>query len=185
MTLVDYILTYKVDDKIVCNLFDYYENYIKPLDKRFSNHSFYNSKLVLCWFKDHQDINPSMGWIRDRNHTGVKVCHCFGCGWTGNVIRLHQIIQKQYYNKTISERESCEELAKMFGIPLDGFEVEEEDIIKRHFRKVGKIRNLQNRYSSYDFTSEIRMLRTEGVVDLDSVNSECIKLIATNKMLYD
>ena len=37
MTFKDYILTYKVNDKIVANLFDYYDIFIKHLDRGLSS----------------------------------------------------------------------------------------------------------------------------------------------------
>ena len=36
MTLKDYVITYSVDDKIVANLYDYYEVFIK--DSRFEQY---------------------------------------------------------------------------------------------------------------------------------------------------
>ena len=185
MTLSDFILTYERDGKIVANLFDYYELFIKPLDKRFGNHSYYDNKLVLCWFKDHSDINPSMGWIRDRNHKGVYLYHCFGCGRTGNVIRLNQLIMSQYYNQELTEKESCLDLAVKFDIPIDDFDVtSDEDYDLQFEKRVRKVEGLKSRYTVKDFSDNLLSIRKSGKVDLNKVNSECVKLIATVKQLY-
>ena len=127
MTLRDYILTYSVNDKIVVNLFDYYERYIKVLDKRFSGYSFYHDRLVLCWFRDHADVNPSMGYVCDKHRRGVMLYHCFGCNRTGDVVRLHQLIMSMYHSKDLSEKEACFDLAALFHVPIDDFKDIEDD----------------------------------------------------------
>ena len=127
MNLVDFILTYKRDEKIVVNLFDYYEQFIKPLDKRFEHHSYFSSNLVLCFFKDHADTDPSMGFISHRRLKNVKVCHCFGCGRTADVVRLHQIISSQYLGKDLTEKDACFDLAQKFDIPIDEYDELSED----------------------------------------------------------
>lgn len=184
MTLTEFILTYTENDKIVVNLFDYYETVIRPLDDKFKPHSYYNNKLVLCFFKDHQDVNPSMGWINDKRLKGVKVCHCFGCGRTANVVRLHQIISSEYFDKELTEKESCLELAEMFKVPLDDFDcLEDEDYEAKYQSNIKRIDKLQNRYSMQEFKNGLLSIRKQGV-NLDKVNSECVKMIATIKQLY-
>lgn len=184
MTLTEYILTYTENDKIVVNLFDYYDMVIRPLDDKFKPYSYYNNKLVLCFFKDHQDVNPSMGWINDRHLKGVKVCHCFGCGRTANVVRLHQIISSEYFDKELTEKESCLELAEMFKVPLDDFNfLEDEDYEVKYQSNIKRIDKLQNRYSMQEFKNSLLSIREQGV-NLDKVNSECVKMIATIKQLY-
>lgn len=187
MTLRDYILNYKDNDgNIVVNLFDYYEYYIKPLDKRFSRYSYYNDKLVLCWFKDHNDINPSMGYVRTKKSKNIHLYHCLGCGKTGDVVRLNQIIMSMYHGKELSEKESCLDLASKFKIPLDEFsEIADDDFEGRYEINLIKIDKLQSRYTERDFSNNLLNIRKRGSIDLGSVNSECIKMIATKKLLYD
>lgn len=189
MTIQDYILSYKVNNEIVCNLFDYYDRFIKPLKPEFQKYSLGTSKLVLCWFKDHEDVNPSMGFINDRHHKGGKIYHCFGCGRTGNVIRLHQIIQAQYYDKKITEEEACKELAQLFNIPLGEYdEYTEEDYEKRFVEKLKREDELAKRYTLADYTLNIRKIRGSDMPlekKADKINSECIKLIASTKFLYN
>lgn len=183
MALKDYVLTYKTKDGVVANLVDYYDKFIKNLDTRFSRYSYKSDGLVLCYFKDHNDINPSMGKIKSKKHKGVEVCHCFGCGRTADIVRLHQILSQQYYNKELTEKEACLDLCSMFSIPIDDYE-EDDDNTVEFYKKVLKIDTLLDNYTIRDFQSELLEIRKRGV-DLNSLNSACIKMIATNKKLYD
>lgn len=189
MTLREYVLTYSVDDKIVCNLFDYYERFIKHLTERFSKYSYYTSNLVPCFFKDHPDNDPSMGHIKDKRLKNVRVCHCFGCGRTADVVRLHQILNQQYKNRELSEYDSCMELAAMFNIPIEDFEeLDEDDYEGRHQRNLQKIDRLAEHYTMRDFSQELMHLRetsVPGEIDLNKLNSACVRMIATVKQLYD
>lgn len=184
MQLKEYILTYKEDNKIVANLFDYYENYIRPLDKSFEPYSYYSTKLVLCFFKEHADINPSMGFIKHSRHKDVLVCHCFGCGRTADVVRLHQIIESQYHNREITEQEACRELAEMFHIPIES-DLSPDDFEGMFEQRLRKIRYVSRRYTRGEFSRNMFDMRMRGAVNIDAVNSECVKLIATVKQLYD
>lgn len=189
MTLREYVLTYAVDDKIVANLYDYYERFIKGLTPRFGKYSYYTSNLVPCFFKDHPDNDPSMGSIKDKRLKNVRVCHCFGCGRTADVVRLHQILNQQYKGRELSERESCLEIAGMFNIPLNEFEeLDEDDYEGRYLRNLDKVSKLSEHYTVREFSQEVMALRSAnpmGKLDLDKLNSACVKMIATVKQLYD
>lgn len=189
MTLREYVLTYSVDDKIVANLFDYYERFIKTLTERFTKYSYYTSNLVPCFFKDHPDNDPSMGYIKDKRLKNVKVCHCFGCGRTADVVRLHQILNHQYKNRELTEKEACIEIAQMFGIPLDEYEeLDEDDYEGRYYRNLKKIDVLAHHYTTRDFEHDLMALRNSskpGEIDLNKLNSACVKMIATSKQLYE
>lgn len=189
MTLREYILTYAVNDKIVANLFDYYEKFIKHLTPRFGKYSYYTSNLVPCFFKDHPDNDPSMGHIKDKRLKNVVVCHCFGCGRTADVVRLHQILNQQYHDRELDETQACMEIADMFGIPVDEFnELDEDDYEGRYLRNLQKVEALAQHYTVRDFSAELLQLRCSseaGRVDLNKLNSACVKMIATVKQLYD
>lgn len=185
MDLKDYILTYEVDGKVVVNLFDYYERYVKPLDKRFETYSYYNDKLVLCYFKDHNDVNPSMGYVKHRKFKKVYSCHCFGCGKTADVVRVHQILSQQYKNIKLSERDACYELASMFDVPISEDEISEDDYEGRFNQSLKRVEHLSNRYTVREFSQAIMDMRCSGNIDLNKVNMECIKMTATVKQLYD
>ena len=185
-SLEDFILSYKVNDEVLVDLFSYYENYIRNLDKRFEPYSYYNNKLVLCWFKDHEDVNPSMGYINDKFHKGQKLYHCFGCGKTGDVIRLNQIIESQYHNNNLDRIESCKDLARKFGIDISDYgSFDNEDREVQYLRRLKKLDILKNRYTFKEFSTAIRNQRLTGNIDLNKINSECVKMIATVKQLYD
>lgn len=189
MTFKDYVISYQEGDKVVANLFDYYDIFIKTLDPKFEQYSYYNQNLVLCFFKDHDDVNPSMGWIKHKTLKNVKVCHCFGCGKTADVVRLHQILCKQYLDKDLTEKEACIELCDMFNIPTEDFEdLSDEDLEKSYIRKLRKVDKLKNHYTIREFSRGILDIREQnkmGEVDLQRLNSECVKMIATVKQLYD
>lgn len=187
MTLHDFILSYKDENgTIKANLFDYYETYIKGLAPEYKRYSYYSSNLVLCYMKDHADVNPSMGYMRHKTLKGVHVCHCFGCGRTADVVRLHQILRKQYDGVSLDDRQACLELAGMFSIPVDDFEeIGEEDYEAQYLRDMRRIGWLKTQYTIRDFSNNVRALRDEEELDLVALNSECVKMIATAKKLYD
>ena len=168
------------------SLEDYYEKFIKTLDKRFEAYSFAN-KLVLCFFKDHQDVNPSMGFIRSRSNPKIKMCHCFGCGRTADVVRLHQILCSQYFNKELDETQACIDLANMFGIDISDKEslIQDENLEVKFNAKMKLVSQLSQGYSVQDFKSSMQHIRSADKIDLGLVNDECIKYIATYKHLYN
>lgn len=184
MNLREYVLTYEVDGKIVANLFDYYDIFISKLDKRFEQYSYYRDKLVLCFFKDHEDLNPSMGYVKHRQYKGALACHCFGCGRTADVVRIHQILSSQYKNVELTEKEACLEIAQMFNIPIEE-DLAEDDYEGRELADLKKIGYLSRRYTERDFSGALLNMRLNKKVTLDAVNSECVKMIATVKQLYD
>ena len=159
MTLREYVISYQKDGKIVANLFDYYEIYIKPLDKRFDSYSYYKDKLVLCYFRDHADVNPSMGYIRHRKFKGVTVCHCLGCGKTADVVRLHQILAKQYHGLDLTECVACLAIAELFSIPIDDEVIGEEDYEKAYVRDIRKLGVLSNRYTIREYNQTLLDIR--------------------------
>lgn len=191
MTLEEFVLTYKKDDGTpLVTIAEYYERYIKPLDERFAKCSFYSSKLVLCCFKDHNDINPSLGTVNHRYLKGVRIYHCFGCGASGTVIRLHQRIQKEYYNRTLSETESALELCSLFGIDASkystlNYEGDQSGFVSR----MNRLSSLANVYTIKEFSNDLLSVRQDAELSIEEraskVNSALIKYIATSKKLYN
>lgn len=195
MTLQDYVLTYRGitdsgEEGVVCNIPDYYERYIQPLDKkRFGSYSLYTSSTVICPFKDHMDTDPSFGLINHRFLEGVKIYHCFGCGAFGTIIRLHQIIEDSYKGRKLSEDEATRDLADLFGIPLDDFnEIADDDYDGKYIDMLKRIEKSKKVYTIREFSDSLLNLRKSqdlSISDmLHSVNNESIKLIATQKKLY-
>lgn len=185
MLLKEYILTYEEDGQIVANLFDYYDKYVKLLDKRFEKYSYRNG-LVLCFFRDHNDINPSMGWISSKKYKNVKVCHCFGCGKTYDIVRAHQVLRQQYDGISLTEQEACYEIADLFNINLEDFDEvsEDEDLEISYLRGLRLVDKLSKHYTVREFSEVLLNQRKSGKVDLGVVNDECVKMIATEKKLY-
>lgn len=183
MTLKEYVLTYANSEGIVANLFDYYDIFIAPLDSSFSKYSYKKNRLVLCYFKDHDDVNPSMGAIWHKSLKGVRVCHCFGCGRTADVVRIHQILSQQYFGKSLTEDEAAKEVAELFEIPLDDIVINEDDYAEKERQKIKRIEHLGKRYSRRDYAEALRSIRKTG--NLNALTVECIKMTAISKKLID
>lgn len=184
MTLKEYVLSYERDGKNAVDLFDYYDIFIKNLDSRFERYSYKTDKLVLCFFKDHEDVNPSMGYVRNRKIKGSLSCHCFGCGRTADIVRLHQILSSQYLNKELSEDEAAREVAALFDVPVEE-EIPDDDLEGKFRQNLNRVSQLSQRYTKRDFSQALLNMRMSGDVSLDAVGAECVKMIATVKQLYD
>lgn len=179
-----YILNYR-DDKgdLVCNIPDYYLLKVSPLDAKFSNHRLSETRLAICPL--HNDHDPSFGIMKRKYPEGSYSFHCFGCGRSGTVIRLHQFISDKYFNKQLSVYEACSELCEIFGIPIpDLTDIADDDYQGLFNKRYNHIEHLANGYNDKDFAEDILKVRKHGVT-LNAVNSACIKLIATKKGLYD
>jgi len=191
MSLEEFILTYRGttdsgEQGIVCNIPDYYERYVKPLDKRFSEYSLYSSRTVICPL--HNDTDPSLGLINHRFLTDVKIYHCFGCGASGTIIRLHQFIEELYHGRRLNEQESCNELADLFGISLEDFEeIADDDYDGKYVAMLKRISKMKNSYTIKTFSTELLNIRSSDMTLEDKMrllNNESIKMIATQKKLY-
>ena len=91
---------------------DYYEKVVVPINpKRFR----VSSDKMICPF--HMDTDPSLGVIVKKD--GRELCHCFGCNYWGDIIRLHQSVSKKYYRKYLEPEESLVELCRIFGVSID------------------------------------------------------------------
>lgn len=197
-SLEEFVLTYAVKDangeeKIVVTIEDYYKRFIQPLDVRFSRYDFYNSYKgkVLCCFKNHADKNPSMGIIPHKHLKGVKVYHCLGCNATGDVIRLHQRIQKEYFGRSLTSRESALELCKLYNIDASEYDKVETDQ-EGYYERYVSIGSLMEEYTISDYSSDLLDARKRFAVMGDAsrlakeIDSANIKMIATtNKWMQN
>ena len=191
MTLEEYVLTYKdAEGNIVVNIADYFERFIKPLDAKFANSSFHTHRTVICCFKDHDDINPSLGTINHRHLKGVKVYHCFGCGKSGTVIRLHQLIQYDYYGRRITDKEAALELCDLYRINATKYrDIKDAGAANGYLDRMRRADEVLDSYTLVEFKDELKRVRTkEGLLLMEKsqlINSAMIKMIATSKKLYD
>lgn len=187
-SLEEYILTYTVknadgEDVPLVTIEDYHKRFIQPLDVRFAQWDFYTSSKVLCWFKDHADKNPSMGTVRHKHWKGVKLYHCLGCGATGTVIRLHQRIQKEYYNRTLTDQESALEICKLYGIDASGYEQSETDQ-DIYYQQMKSVSELKNEYTIREYSDELLRARQSFAETGDinvlkrGLNSATVKMVA-------
>lgn len=190
MNLIEYVLTYREEgsDKPLVTVEEYYERYVKPLNPAFSKSSFKTSNTVICCF--HDDINPSLGTINHKHLRGVKVFHCFGCGAAGTVVRMHQRIEKEYHNRTISENESALELCKLFGIDVEQFK--DLDLSRKsgnsYIDKIKRIQQAMSTYTLSEFKEDLLPARGTNMSianKISIVNSASVKMIATKKKLFD
>lgn len=95
----------------------YYNENIVQLQNHFR--PMYGSKPTgVCPF--HTDTDPSLSYWKEKN-----LFHCFGCKETGDIIKMHQLIQKLYYKKNITREQSMVELATKYGVALERTETGE------------------------------------------------------------
>lgn len=92
----------------------YFNKYILPHNKGFHTIDEANNTSI-CPF--HQETDPSWHyWVKH------KVFHCFGCGVSGNIIRLHQLTRRAYYGEYLSYEDSINQLIAIYGL---------QDVIKQ------------------------------------------------------
>lgn len=191
MTLRDFVLTYKGEDgNPLVSIERYYEDYIKPLDLRFKEYSFYTHRTVICCFKGHEDINPSLGTIPHRHLKGVRVFHCFGCGASGDVVRLHQVIQRDYFNRILSDKESALDLCRLYGINAVQYEdIDDASDQAGYLRRLQRISRYSEAYTLRDFEDELMVVRENPDAPLsdkiDYISRALIKQTAVKKGLVD
>lgn len=105
---------------------NYYDRFIKDkLGK--SADSFQYHKLVVCPF--HEDNDASLGTFSHHHLTGVEVYHCFGCGESGDVVRMHQQFER-LKGRNLTIHTTLVELAKLYGLELPDLE-ETNDTLKK------------------------------------------------------
>lgn len=96
---------------------EYFNRFIIPNkrlrepNRRFTNLQKANSSAI-CPF--HVDSDPSLHfWSR------TKTFKCFGCGASGDVIRMHQLWVKSFQSRDIDREQAMVELAALFGVTLE------------------------------------------------------------------
>lgn len=106
-----YLLQFKdPSGQIVVSPRNYYDRYI-----HLHNQTFVDNRMIICPF--HDDINPSMGTFYSKDMPGVELFHCFGCGLTGDAIKMHQLWQKKL-GRYVSYSQATTEVANLYSIEL-------------------------------------------------------------------
>ena len=180
-SLRDYVVNYKDENgKVVCNIEDYYRDNIIPLDIKFKGQVLTPKHLAICPI--HEDTDPSFGLMKARNQEGVYLYHCFGCNQTGDIVSLHQKVQKNFKDRKLSVDEASKELCKIFNIPIPTANdlIDESPEIK-YMKKFNSIDKAINKYSESEFNRNLMSMRMTGKIDLNKLNFECVKLIMTQK----
>lgn len=165
MSIERYVVRYKdAEGNFVANIFDYYERYIKPLSSMFARYDWYPNKKIMCFLKEHDDKNASMGNIPDTSNPGGYIYHCFGCGKRGNVVDLHVAIERDYHHRHLNKEEAAKEVAKLFNIPLKGDMLENEDYweyVEREQERLNK--EVEMGYTLTELRKDLRVIRQKRI----------------------
>lgn len=152
---------------------EYYEKKIKDLEWKFRRRK---SGKIICPF--HADDKPSMGFIRNKD--GSEIYHCFGCGAKGDVVKLHQGIEREYHNRTISREQAVRELCQLFNYPYEKLQKEKK---KEEVQKVQKVQTFYQQPTEamtlQRFEREFTKAKKEKR-DIRYFNSLLIQKIMTN-----
>lgn len=163
--------------------FEFYNDYVIPLNqfKKQKEHSFSpmseSRNTGLCPF--HTDTDPSFHWWK-----GKKVFKCFGCGVSGDVIRILTLIRQNYYGDKITVKQAVDELALKYGVEIneeEGYAVQSpfdrarELMFNKNAYKIPKgtfslaeYRQLNNRVRNGHFPSHVKV---QNYAQLDLVAS--------------
>lgn len=97
---------------------EYYRRVVMPLNRKYK---ITGGDKMICPL--HDDHDPSLSIIP--NKTGVEVCHCFGCNYWGNVIKLHKRVMQRHKGKVLSTEEVRRDLCRTFNIKYETLPSEE------------------------------------------------------------
>lgn len=110
MAIVEYSDNTKKVIELV-NLADYYNTFIVPKGRIFKPVMDGRSVNGICPF--HKDTDPSFHVWKSKN-----IFHCFGCGYSGDVVKVHRQLVFNYERRKLSLEESVKELAMHYNIEL-------------------------------------------------------------------
>ena len=101
---------------------DYYKRIIQPINSRRYKVTYTGSKVMMvCPF--HNDHDPSLGIVKKKS--GEELCHCFGCNYWADILKLHKNTVKQFQNRYITLDESLSELCNIFDVDRDSLPIED------------------------------------------------------------
>lgn len=161
MTIYDLVLKTERNREKVVSIAGYYNNYIRPLDRsRFNKELGTVGKTAICCLHGHHDTDPSFGVFTPKN-SEVERYSCFGCGGSGDVIKLHQHIQYFYKGISMSRQQSAEDLCRLYNLDtsLVNQQIEGTDEDIAFFNRQQRIQKGMGTYDFRDYQREILELR--------------------------
>lgn len=151
-------------------LYEYYNRFVVPLDPNKYSPMTESRNTGVCPF--HHDTDPSFHWWKAKD-----LFHCFGCGTSGDVIKIHTLLRRRYDGISMKVEQVVQELAQAFGITLNE---ETGDIVKSSFERarelmfdkesykipkgqfsLAEFRNLNNRVKRSNYPEHIKIQNYE------------------------
>lgn len=97
------------------NLADYFNTYVFPKKERLTQLGAMHTGSI-CPF--HNENDPSFRYYANSNRF-----KCFGCGLSGDVVRLHQLTERHYNYKKLTDEEALRDIIRMYELGIDIDEV--------------------------------------------------------------
>ena len=146
----------------------YFNKYIKPLKKNLNELSEANPRSC-CPF--HDETDPSFSYWSPK-----RKFHCFGCGVSGNIVRLHQLKCFNYERRKLDTQEAIAELVSMFQL-MDLPSVVEKVEEVEHKGKIALARErLQQTYEASFSNEALTLTRYEkmqrGIMQYSSTETQ-------------
>lgn len=133
---------------------EYYKKVIIPLNpKRFHYGS--GGKMVCPLHSDH---DPSLGVIEKKDS---EVCHCFGCGYWGDVVDLNIDINRRYKGKHLNRKESIDDLCYVFELSRGTVAEEETDVGDSRSKDTKRLDLISSKDENFDI-SDMRYSFLDG-----------------------
>lgn len=190
-TLDDLVLKSKnPDGSHVVDIAEYYNTRVRPLDMR-RFHVPLKGKTAICCLNGHTDTDPSFGVFTSKT-SDTQRYSCFGCGGSGDVIKLHQHIQYFYHNRSMTRKESAEDLCRLYNLDMSGvnIELEGDDADTAYARKMMLIQSKMDSYTLRDYQKDLMKVRQSiSSIHRDTaiarIHEANVKMMATYKGLVD
>ena len=141
------------------SMIDYYKKVVVPVNKL--RYWVKSDKMMVCPL--HDDINPSMGIITDKD--GNELFHCFGCNRWGNIVKLHKEVSKRLFKRYLSEEESLKDLCRIFNISYNDVFTETIEVVDDGIRSELALRDALDKFDISDY----RIMFIKGKVQKKSV----------------
>lgn len=175
---IEALVKHEVDGERVFTIARYYDEFISPLEPKFSKYRLSYSRTVICPL--HDDNDPSLGTVTSKD--GTEIYNCFGCGRKGSIVDMHIFIEKKFKMRIIDESTAIYELATLFGIDPASLVVEEEvtslkQVMRNRALKRAAINAKSKEFSITDYQLGIR---TEGRGDVRILNDLMVQMLIAN-----